>query len=184
MPTFLSARKAKEFLVSQIAQQAEHEQAPLSEIERKILAYVECEDSPLDVREVALPFAEKDADECLTRIGNLLVRAYIRMRAESPGELQKWRDSWKILKKQEHVLSAIVGALIKQDPDRIRTISTWTGLSVGAFLVLLLWVEIEFHVLPQWFRDLDLGYLRAPLFVIILVVGLVVRALRDKNGGR
>ena len=182
MAIFHDAREARGFLIAQIVQQAEFEQSPVSAIERKILDYMEYEDSPFDIREVVVRFAgERDAEELLSRIGSLLVRAYLRMNQEAPREQRKWRDSWKILKKENHFLAAIVGALIRHHSDRWDSLGSWAAVLTVVTLVGVLYVEIEFHVLPQWFRDLDLNFLRVPLFLVILFGGWIVRVWRKRG---
>ncbi|HEX3353709.1 MAG TPA: hypothetical protein VHS34_12870 [Terriglobales bacterium] len=41
MKTFLGCREAKEFLISEIVAEAQRENAPLSEVERKMLYFTE-----------------------------------------------------------------------------------------------------------------------------------------------
>jgi hypothetical protein len=61
VPTFASAREAKEFLVEKIVDEAEREGVPLSEVERKMLYFSETGWTLPDIWEVNAAF-DRDYD--------------------------------------------------------------------------------------------------------------------------
>jgi hypothetical protein len=109
MTTFLSARTAKDFLVSLIVQEARHQNVPLSEVERKMLYFTETYESLPDIMDVADKFdAEYDQDEYEAKIARLIKSAYRRLRKESPGDLETWKDAVKYLRKEDHYILVMI----------------------------------------------------------------------------
>ena len=72
MTRFASAREAKEFLVARIAEEAQREGVPLSEVERKMLYFTETAWTLPDIMEVNDQFdREYDAAEYEKKIADL-----------------------------------------------------------------------------------------------------------------
>jgi hypothetical protein len=78
---FGNAREAKEFLVSKIADEAQREGAPLSEVERKMLYFTENYWTLPDMMEVNEAFdRDYDAAEYEKKIAQLVRHAHARTR--------------------------------------------------------------------------------------------------------
>src|SRR6202050_5956977 len=75
----LRAQQGKEFLISQILEEAEREDVPLSEIERKMLQFTEMQESLPDIYDVNDQFErEYDTGEYEKKIAGLVRRSYRR----------------------------------------------------------------------------------------------------------
>ena len=84
MKAFHSGREAKEFLISKIVAEAQHENAPLSEIERKMLYFTESGWTLPDIMKVSEDFdREYDQDKYEQKIARLITKADKRIRKGS-----------------------------------------------------------------------------------------------------
>jgi len=148
MTAFLGARAAKDFLASQITQQAQRDKVPLSEVERKMLYFTESYESLPDMPEVAERFdAEYDQDEYEAKISKLITNAIDRLKKESPEDWKTWNDAVKYLRKEDHyILVMIPGGLTLGSGAGVGLATGWrdrlkllaTGLAVASVLVMFL----------------------------------------------
>jgi len=105
MTRFASAREAKEFLVARIAEEAQREGSPLSEVERKMLYFTETAWTLPDIMEVNDQFdREYDAAEYEKKIADLIRNARKRARKEGRPEFDAWSGAIRILSKEDHYL--------------------------------------------------------------------------------
>jgi hypothetical protein len=105
----LRAQQAKEFLIAQIIEEAERENVPLSEIERKMLYFTETEETLPDIYEVNEQFeSEYDDTEYEEKIAGLLRKARRRIRKESPEDERQWKQAVANLRKEDHYLVVMV----------------------------------------------------------------------------
>jgi hypothetical protein len=110
MARFDNAREAKEFLISRIAEQAQRDGVPLSEIERKELYFSETGWTLPDTTSVNEAFErDYDQDSYERKIKTLVREARRRARKETPEEVESWSDAIRILRKEDHYLSVMVG---------------------------------------------------------------------------
>jgi hypothetical protein len=109
MNHFSTAREAKEFLVSEIVAEAQRENVPLSEIERKMLYFSETGWTLPDIMEVSDAFdREYDQNEYEKKIARLIRNATKRKRKECPEDFASWVSAARKLKKEDHYISVIV----------------------------------------------------------------------------
>ena len=105
MPSFPSAKEAKEFLVAQIVDEARREGVPLSEIERKMLYFSEGFWTLPDIMKVNEEFdQEYDSDEYEKKIAGLIAGAFTRAKHDDSRSLQTWQDAFAVLDKEDHYL--------------------------------------------------------------------------------
>jgi hypothetical protein len=79
------AREAKEFLISKIVAEAQRENAPLSEIERKMLYFTESGWTLPDIMQVSEQFdREYDQDEYEKKLARIVTKAYKGILHDSP----------------------------------------------------------------------------------------------------
>ena len=129
----MTARDAKEFLISQIADQATHDGVPLSEIERKMLYFSETGWTLPDIVEVNELF-DRDYDES----------AYEQKIPWLIGHARKRRpDGWsaaiKVLDREDHYLSVIIElatGLVRPPGD------LWKLWGTGTAIVLIILLAV------------------------------------------
>ena len=135
---FGNAREAKEFLVSKIADEAQREGAPLSEVERKMLYFTENYWTLPDMMEVNEAFdRDYDAAEYEKKIAQLVRHARARTRKDNPQELEDWKDAIGILSKEDHYILVMLGEGGVSVPNPPGMPSMWRVLGTMILLILL-----------------------------------------------
>ncbi len=110
MARFGNACEAKEFLISCIAEQAQRDGEPLSEVERKELYFSESGWTLPDIMSVNEAFERDcDQDSYEKKIKKLVREARIRARKEALQDVKSWSDAIRILSKEDHYLSVMAG---------------------------------------------------------------------------
>jgi len=137
MTRFASAREAKEFLVARIAEEAQREGSPLSEVERKMLYFTETAWTLPDIMEVNDQFdREYDAAEYEKKIADLIRNARKRARKEGRPEFDAWSEAIRILRKEDHYLLVMDRqAGVRPPGDLLKLLATALAI-IGGFLVL------------------------------------------------
>lgn len=97
-------------LISRIVGQAQRDGVPLSEIERKMLYFSEtCWTLP-DIMSVNEAFdRDYNQDEYEKKIKKLVRAARIWARKEAPQDVKTWSNAIRLLGKEDHYLSVMVG---------------------------------------------------------------------------
>lgn len=135
---FGSAREAKEFLVSKIAEEAQREGVPLSEVERKMLYFSETDWTLPDMASVSEAFdREYDHDEYEKKIAQLVRHVRARTRKENPQELEDWKDAIDVLGKEDHYILVMLGEGGVSVPNPPGIPSVWRVLGTMVLLILL-----------------------------------------------
>lgn len=105
----MNTKEAKDFLVQQAAEQAALENVPLSELEARMMYFVENDPTscpnPVELNDEFE--AKYDSSQYETKIALLLSHAYKRLRAESPQKRRYWDDAMSALNKGDHYLSVM-----------------------------------------------------------------------------
>jgi hypothetical protein len=104
-------REAKVFLASRIAEEADREGIPLTEIERKMLYFSETGWTLPDMVEVKAAF-DRDYDRGLfeTRMARLIRRARSRLMGGDKAEYETWKWAIQELRGQDHYVLALIAA--------------------------------------------------------------------------
>jgi|SRR5579872_7276521 len=106
----MNAKEAKDFLVQQTAEQAVLENVPLSDLEKRMMYFVENDplscSNPLELNSEFE--AQYDTREYEAKIGGLLQRAHKRLKAEGTGKVRYWDDAIRTLCKGDHYLPVLL----------------------------------------------------------------------------
>jgi len=104
--------EAKDFLAQQTAEQARLEGVALSELEKRMMYFVENEEMREDPIALNEQFeAEYDTDEYEAKIHGLLHRAYARVKKENPETARQWKEAIREMSKGDHYLPVLWGAV-------------------------------------------------------------------------
>jgi hypothetical protein len=105
----MTAKEAKDFLVYQTSEQAALENVPLSEIEKRMMYFVENDPSscadPLQLNDEFE--AEYDSGEYEAKIGRLLHHCYKRLKTENPEKARNWDEAIRTLQSGDHYLPVL-----------------------------------------------------------------------------
>jgi len=96
--------EAKNFLVQQIAQQAQLEGAPFSDLERRMMYFTETDECPKDSIALNDEFeAKNDSVDYEANISRLLHHAYLRLRKQNDSARRSWDLAIKCLRRGDTI---------------------------------------------------------------------------------
>jgi hypothetical protein len=173
MRAFHSGRKAKEFLVSKIVAEAERENVPLSEIERKMLYFTESGWTLPDIIQVNEDFdRDYDQSEYEHKIAKLIKKANKHSCSGSRDDYDQWWAAIHFLNREDHYLSVMIQlAGLRRRGDQLRLFAT----ALGIVVCLLGWIFLSIkYNLPAPSR----GTLGILVWAIVAAVFLAYAALR------
>jgi hypothetical protein len=126
MNLFTRAQDAKEFLIARIAEEAQREGIPLSEVERKMLYFSETAWTLPDIWEVNEAFdREYDNDAYEAKVVRLIQGAH--KRATEASTRQMWDDAINILSREDHYLLVLIEQANGSPPVLIDTDGSESG---------------------------------------------------------
>jgi hypothetical protein len=133
MSATIAERDAKKFLVSQIADEAERQGHPLSDLERKMLYFSESGWTIPDALDVSAAFdREYDTDQYEQRIASLVQMARKRATGETGA---RWTSAIDKLAEGDHYISIMLGEVHPREETRFLI---WFGvIAIGFGLVVL-----------------------------------------------
>ena len=103
MKEFHSGHDAKEFLISKIMADAQRQNIPLSEIERKMLYFTESGQTLPDITQVYQEFdREYDQDAYEEKIAGIIAKTYKRILKGSRDEYDEWWAAIRFLQREDH----------------------------------------------------------------------------------
>jgi hypothetical protein len=176
MKAFHSGRQAKEFLIPRIVAEAQRENAPLSEIERKMLYFSESGWTLPDMTAVYEAFdREYDQDKYEKKIAGLIRNADKHARKESRDEYDEWWAAVRFLKREDHYVSVMIGnAGLRPAGDRLKLLGAGLGivtcLLLGEFLSVRYKVDVSRYVRVFTFYLLETA-------VGVVIAGVLVRLI-------
>jgi hypothetical protein len=128
----LRAQQAKEYLISQIVEEAQKENIHLSEIERKMLYFTESQETPPDMSDINDQFErEYDSSEYEKKIANLVHNARERARRETPEKEHRWNEAIADLRNEDHYLLVMVAQAsrsVRPRGDQLKLLCTALGI--------------------------------------------------------
>jgi len=135
------AKQARAFLVDRVAEQAIREQAPLSEIERKMLDFGEDDDGELDTATSDAFDEECDQREYEAKITGLIKTAYAFDKEH--GRAGQWQAALQAAKDQDFYLLVMLDQAGLEPPRGAEKLKDWIPekkdlLLILAFLIVFL----------------------------------------------
>lgn len=173
MKAFHSAREAKEFLISQIVAEAQREDVPLSEVERKMLYFTESGWTLPDIMQVNEDFdREYDQKKYEQKIAKLVAKADRHIRKGPRDDYDKWWAAIRFLGREDHYISVMIRlAGLRRRGDQLRLFAT--GLAIVAVLLVWIFLSMKYHV-PMPSRG-ELGILVWAVLVCLFVAYTLLR---------
>src|SRR5271155_5603334 len=109
MKAFHSGREAKEFLICQLVAEAQSENVPLSEVERKMLYFTESGWTLPDMMKVSEDF-DRDYDQAKyeQKIAKLVTQADRRIRKGSRDDYERWWAAIRFLQQEDHYMTVMI----------------------------------------------------------------------------
>jgi hypothetical protein len=146
MKAFHSGREAKEFLVYQIVEEAQRENMPLSEVERKMLYFTESGWTLPDIMKVSEDFdREYDQTDYERKIAKLVTKADRRIRKSSGDDYDRWWAAIRFLQREDHYISVMIRlAGLRPRGDQLRLFVT--GLGIVTCLLVWTFLGIKYNI--------------------------------------
>jgi hypothetical protein len=173
MKAFHSGQQAKEFLISQIVEEAQRENIPLSEVERKMLYFTESGWTLPDIMKVSEDFdREYDQAEYERKIAKLVTKADRRIRKSSGDEYDRWWAAIRFLQREDHYISVMIRlAGLRPRGDQLRLFVT--GLGIVTCLLVWTFLGIKYNI-PVPSRG-NLGVFAWAVFCLIFIAYTLLR---------
>jgi len=178
MKAFHSGREAKEFLISQIVEEAQRENIPLSEVERKMLYFTESGWTLPDIMKVNEDFdREYDQDEYEHKIAKLVTKTDKRIRKGVRDDYDEWWAAIRFLEREDHYILVMIRlAGLRPRGDQLRLLATGLGIVTAILIAIFL------NIMPS--RG-DLGIFAlvflACLFVSYMLLRFIIGAKKADN---
>lgn len=144
MKAFHSGRQAKEFLIFRVIAEAQRENVPLSEVERKMLYFSESGWTLPDMAAIYEEFGrENDQDEYEQKIARLIGKADKHARRESRDEYDAWWAAVRFLRREDHYISVMIGISgLRPAGDQLKLLGA--GLAVVSCLLLAEFLSLRY----------------------------------------
>ena len=147
----MRVQEAKNFLVQEIAIEAQLEGTPLSDLERRMLYFTESEDATEDPAALNEQFEkEYDTAEYEKKISRLMSHAYRRSKKDSSEKLRLWNEAIHVLRKGDHYI-----LVFWKQPETRKSWPSWQFQAIGILGALGLYSLFIFlfgyrsYLLPQ-----------------------------------
>jgi hypothetical protein len=146
MTAFHSGRQAKEFLISRIVAEAQRENIPLSEVERKMLYFTE---SGWTLPDMTAVYEDFDRDygrnKYEKKIAKLIRKAAKHDYKESREQYDAWWSAIRFLRREDHYISVMIGtAGLRPAGDQLRLFGT--ALAIVSCFMLFLFLSIKYQI--------------------------------------
>jgi hypothetical protein len=148
MKAFHSGREAKEFLISQIVEEAQRANIPLSEVERKMLYFTESGWTLLDIMKVNEDFdREYDRDEYEHKIAKLVTKVDKRIRKGVHDDYDKWWAAIRFLEREDHYILVMIRlAGLRPRGDQLRLLASGLGIVTVILIAIFLSIKYDIHM--------------------------------------
>jgi hypothetical protein len=179
MKAFHSGQEAKEFLIAQIVEEAQRENIPLSEVERKMLYFTESGWTLPDIMNVSEDFdREYDQAKYEKKIAKLVTKADRRVRKSAGDDYDRWWAAIRFLQREDHYISVMIRlAGLRRRGDQLRLFVT--GLGIVTCLLVWTFLGIKYNI-PVPSR----GNLEVFAWIVLCVIFVAYTLLRFILGGK
>lgn len=183
MKAFHSAREAKEYLISQIAEEAQRENVPLSEVERKMLYFTESGWTLPDMMKINEDFdREYDQDEYERKIAKLVTKVDNRVRHGVRDDYNKWWGAIRFLQREDHyILVMIRMAGLRPRGDQLRLFVTGLAIVAVIFIAILLGIKYDIHVPSRSDLEIFVWIFLVFAFVAYMLLRFIIGARKTDD---
>jgi hypothetical protein len=146
MKAFHSGREAKEFLISELVAEAQRDNIPLSEVERKMMYFTESGWTLPDMMKVSEDFdREYKQAKYEQKIVKLVTKADERIRKSSRDDYDRWWAAIHFLQREDHYISVMIRlAGLQPRGDQLRLFAT--GLGIVTFILMWTFLGTKYNI--------------------------------------
>lgn len=146
MKALHGGREAKEFLISELVAEAQRENVPLSEVERKMLYFTESGWTLPDMMKVSEDFdREYDQAKYEQKIAKLVTKADRRIRKGSRDDYDRWWAAIRFLEREDHYITVMIRlAGLRPRGDQLRLFAV--GFGIVACILVWTFIGIKYNI--------------------------------------
>jgi hypothetical protein len=146
MQGFHTGREAKEFLISKIVAEAQRENVPLSEVERKMLYFTESGWTLPDIMKVSEDFdREYNQNKYERKIAKLVAKADRRIHKGPRDDYDKWWAAIRFLHREDHYITVMIRlAGLRPRGDQLRLFAA--GLGIVTCILTWTFIGIKYNI--------------------------------------
>lgn len=145
----MNAKQAKDFLVTQTAEQATLDGVSLDDLEKRMMYFSESDTTAEDPGKLNDEFESKrDPIEYEAKVSKLLHRAYRRLKGENPSDASTWDEAIRTLRKGDHYILVMWDSITARERPPHDTLKlVGTALVIVAVSLILIFTYARFE--PQ-----------------------------------
>ena len=180
MEAFHTGREAKEFLISKIVAEAQSENVPLSEVERKMLYFTESGGTLPDIMKVSEDFdREYDQDQYERKIAKLVMKADRRIRKGSGDDYDRWWAAIRFLQREDHYITVMIRlAGLRPRGDQLRLFATGVGIVTCILMCTFIGIKYNIPLPSRGNLGIFVWAVLACLFVAYMLLRFIVGRTR------
>jgi hypothetical protein len=146
MKAFHTGREAKEFLITKIVEEAQRQNVPLSEVERKMLYFTESGWTLPDIMQVSEAFdREYDQANYEKKIAKLVTKADRSIRKGPRDDYDNWWAAIRFLQREDHYIAVMIRlAGLRPRGDQLRLFAT--GIGIVTCILVWTFVAIKYNI--------------------------------------
>ena len=179
MKAFHSGREAKEFLISELVAEAQRDNIPISEVERKMMYFTVSGWTLPDMMRVSEDFdRECNQANYEQKIVKLVTKADRRIRESSRDDYDRWWAAIRFLQREDHYISVMIRlAGLRPRGDQLRLFAT--GLGIVTFILMWIFLGIKYNI-PIPSRG-NLGVFVLAVLCLLFVWYTLLRFILGRN---
>jgi hypothetical protein len=179
MKAFHSGREAKEFLISELVAEAQRDNIPISEVERKMMYFTVSGWTLPDMMRVSEDFdREYNQANYEQKIVKLVTKADRRIRESSRDDYDRWWAAIRFLQREDHYISVMIRlAGLRPRGDQLRLFAT--GLGIVTFILMWIFLGIKYNI-PIPSRG-NLGVFVLAVLCLLFVWYTLLRFILGRN---
>jgi len=179
MKAFHSGREAKEFLISELVAEAQRDNIPISEVERKMMYFTGSGWTLPDMMRVSEAFdREYNQANYEQKIVKLVTKADRRIRESSRDDYDRWWAAIRFLQREDHYISVMIRlAGLRPRGDQLRLFAT--GLGIVTFILMWIFLGIKYNI-PIPSRG-NLGVFVLAVLCLLFVWYTLLRFILGRN---
>jgi hypothetical protein len=179
MKAFHGGREAKEFLISELVAEAQRDNIPISEVERKMMYFTVSGWTLPDMMRVSEDFdREYNQANYEQKIVKLVTKADRRIRESSRDDYDRWWAAIRFLQREDHYISVMIRlAGLRPRGDQLRLFAT--GLGIVTFILMWIFLGIKYNI-PIPSRG-NLGVFVLAVLCLLFVWYTLLRFILGRN---
>jgi hypothetical protein len=166
-------------LISNIVAEAQRENVPLSEVERKVLYFTESGWTLPDIMKVSEDFdREYEQDKYEQKIAKLVAKADRRIRKGSRDDYDRWWVAIRFLQREDHYITVMIRlAGLRPRGDQLRLFAA--GLGIVTCILMWTFIGIKYNI-PVPSRG-NLGIFVWAVFACLFVAYMLLRFILGRK---